>query len=136
MLQSFLKIPVQVHGFQGQWNKAPKADVTCIGTIKGQWNALGRTTILGNKTWNQMAGIRIDMGPVNLDVYTALLPHYPDNRLYLKIVDLCKMYLKGQFHITFKPILSDALKPSTHLGDTVMLGDNTWVNGSQTQHAA
>ncbi len=128
-----------VHDFEGAWRHARPEEISRIGITQGQWNVLGQTTILGSKCWDQMAGIRIDIGPLTWDKFCVFLPtfHKGKTNLYGRLKDLCQLYVGLDYSITAKLILDRTeIKPTTlqsqvdHTHTTFHLGLNTWLHRS------
>lgn len=137
MLHHHFDVNAEIHDFEGAWRHARTDEISHIGTIHGQWNALGQTTILGSKCWDQMAGIRIDIGPLKWDKFCAFLPAFHDKKINLhnRFKDLCQIYVGLDYTITTKLILDRTeIKPTLlqsnidHAHTTFHLGLNTWLH--------
>ncbi len=139
MLHHHFGINTKIHDFEGAWRCARPDEVSHIGAIQGQWNVLGQTAILGSKCWDQMAGIRIDIGPLTWDKFCVFLPTSYKNQtnLYNRLKDLCQIYVGLDYSITVKLILDQSeIKPTilqsqvAHTHTTFHLGLNTWLHRS------
>jgi predicted component of type VI protein secretion system len=72
MLSSFFNIDVEVEQFCGGFtDSAPESETSKLGQI---YNSLGKDTILGNKIWDNMKGIKIHIKSLSLKKYLEFLP--------------------------------------------------------------
>jgi type VI secretion system protein ImpH len=72
MLSSFFEVDVEIEQFCGGFtDPAPESETSKLGQI---YNSLGKDTILGNKIWDSMKGIRIHIKSLNLKKYLEFLP--------------------------------------------------------------
>lgn len=135
ILSTHFRLPVTVHQYQGAWDRAPEQDITKIGSKLGQMNRLGKETILGDKLWNQSAGIRIDVGPMTWKQLTQMLPVQIKDREgkviagseYSALKDLTLLYAGLDNRITFRlKIYSFNVKP-LRLNRQFSLGHNSWL---------
>lgn len=74
LLSSHFGVPVTVSPLQGRWSALEPDDLTTIGRQGGQNHALGRTAVAGRRVWDQTAGIRIRLGPLNRRAFSGFLP--------------------------------------------------------------
>jgi type VI secretion system protein ImpH len=74
LLSSHFGVPVTVSPLQGRWSALEPDDLTTIGRQGGQNHALGRTAVAGRRVWDQTAGIRIQLGPLNRRAFSGFLP--------------------------------------------------------------
>lgn len=144
LLHHHFGISIETHEFQGTWREASMSEVSRIGTHQGQWNALGETTLLGSKTWDQMAAIRIDINDLTWERFSKFLPPvHKDGTTnhYNQLKELCQLYVGLDIAITIKLVLQPHeikpiilyCNPLAHLTDTHplygnRLGHNTWLN--------
>ncbi len=155
LLHHHFDITVHIHDFQGAWRYAAPSDVSRIGVHQGQWNALGQTTLLGSKTWDQMAGIQIDIVDLSWERFCQFLPPADDmlvndNRVsvnyFQQLKELCQLYVGLDFSISvklslhpdqIKPIILCCRSPAESAEGTGAdyypsygnrLGLNTWLN--------
>ena len=136
MLHHHFGVNVDIHDFEGAWRQASPEETTRIGMIQGQWNTLGQTTILGSKCWDQMAGIRIDIGPLSWDKFCSFLPTFHTEKInfHNRLKDLCQLYVGLDYTVKMKLILKrDEIKPiilqnNTNATTTFHLGLNTWLH--------
>ncbi|MES2607281.1 MAG: type VI secretion system baseplate subunit TssG [Pseudomonadota bacterium] len=136
MLHHHFGINVEIHDYEGAWRHARADEISHIGAIHGQWNVLGQTAILGSKCWDQMAGIRIDIGPLKWDKFCTFLPtfHSGKTNLYARLKDMCQLYVGLDYTISAKLVLDrNEIKPTMlqnqvgHTHTAFHLGLNTWL---------
>ncbi|MES2252984.1 MAG: type VI secretion system baseplate subunit TssG [Pseudomonadota bacterium] len=137
MINHHFGVNTKVHNFEGAWRTARFDEISCIGTAQGQWNTLGQTVILGSKGWDQMAGIRIDIGSLTWNKFCAFLPtsRGKQTSLHERLKDLCQLYVGLDFSISVRLILDHTeIKPTIlesqidHTHDSSFrLGLNTWL---------
>lgn len=98
LLSSLFDADIAVEQFVGGLtNEAPYDDLTRIGVIDKKHNALGKTTLLGSKTWDSTLGIIINVRDLSLNQYIDFLPKASekDNKFskLTKIKEIIKMYI-------------------------------------------
>lgn len=135
VLSTHFNMPVEVHQYQGAWERAPDSELTKLGQKTGRMNALGTEAILGDKVWNQSAGIRIDMGPMNWKQISQFMPRKIKNGddetvtglHYDALRDLTLFYAGIDHNIKFRfKVQSYNIKP-LRLNRKFSLGHNSWV---------
>ena len=136
VLETHFNTSINVEQFQGSWVRVSKKDCTTLGAKKGAYNKLGKQTILGNKVWNQDAGIRIDIGPTTWEKINQLMPRKIKNadgkvimgRDHNQLKDLIFFYagMDYKIKIRFKiyPINVKPLRLNKQFG----LGLNSWLS--------
>lgn len=138
MIRHHFNVKTKVHEFIGAWRQACPSEITRIGIINGQWNTLGENVILGSKCWDQMAGIRIDIGPLNWKRFCEFLPiqTHANKHYYLLLKDLSRMYVGIDLSIKAKLILDHSeIRPVVLTKQSApsemtsfYLGLNTWLH--------
>lgn len=71
VLQRYLAADVRVTPFRGAWQRIPQNAQLRLGKTNSR---LGRDAVLGEKAWDQSAGIDVHIGPVAYARFRALLP--------------------------------------------------------------
>jgi type VI secretion system protein ImpH len=66
-------VSVRLEQFQGGWREIPAASRSCLGR-PGRNLALGRSAVAGKRVWDEHAGIRVVLGPLNGQRYPSFLP--------------------------------------------------------------
>lgn len=132
VLQTHFQLNVNIEQFTGDWIQADIKDCTLIGR---QFHALGTETILGNKVWDQAAGIRIDLGPSTWEKMNQLLPckiknkegKFITGRDYQTLQDLIRFYMghshKVKIRYQIHPMNVKPLRLNRQFG----LGYNSWI---------
>ncbi|MDP3371788.1 MAG: type VI secretion system baseplate subunit TssG [Candidatus Paracaedibacteraceae bacterium] len=137
MIHHHFNVKAKIHEFIGAWRHAIPDEITRIGMISGQWNTLGENVVLGSKCWDQMAGIRIDIGPLTWERFCEFLPlqNHTGKHHYHALKDLCRLYVGIDFSINAKLILDrNQIKPvvlqsqlTSPKETSFHLGLNTWL---------
>ena len=68
-----LGVAVRGEPFVGGWLSLPPDQTMVLGR-NGRNNGLGRGSLLGSRVWSQATGIRLVLGPLDLDEFDSLLP--------------------------------------------------------------
>ncbi|MCA9524715.1 MAG: type VI secretion system baseplate subunit TssG [Myxococcales bacterium] len=89
-----------VHGLQcqGHWIYLEPEARTALSTTMGH-NALGVTAIAGRRVWDAQAGFRLDIGPLDWDVFVDFLPI---GRRWDALLKLVRYYTRNAFSFTFR----------------------------------
>jgi len=66
-------LTVRIEQFQGAWREIPEASRSRLGR-PGRNLQLGRTAVAGKRVWDEHAGIRIVLGPLDGQRYPTFLP--------------------------------------------------------------
>lgn len=131
LVQHHFGYPVRVDAFQGQWQSIHPHEQTRIGQHKGAWNALGRTSVLGQKIWQQNAGICITIGPLAYDTFYGFAPFNESNERFLALYTFCRLIVPSTIAIKIEFMMDQTHKKSFYLGTHTKpegyLGKNTWI---------
>lgn len=126
LLRSYFDLPITVSQFQGSWQFAQERDLTRIGVREnGQHQVLGRSAVLGKRSWHQTAGITVHIPALT---YKQFIRFQQETALeYMALRDLTYFYIgEGQqVHITFA-LQREHIEP-TRLNRAFGLGRNTWL---------
>ncbi len=122
ILQDYFTEPIKVLPFTGRWMYIEEDQVTRIG-LSGQYQKLGQGTTLGTRVWNQIAGFTIEIGPVGL---VSFLKFLKTGKKFRQLVELTKLYVDLDCHITLSLILKKEEVPKTYLNGQAALG---WLSG-------
>jgi type VI secretion system protein ImpH len=135
-LQDYLKLPVQVCQFQGQWLHLNENSQTAMGLNN---NRLGQDTLVGDRVWDVQGKVRIRLGPLS---YAEFLDFLPDRsplprrkRIYL-LAQLVQFYLGAELDIEFQLLLKKEEVPSAETGPHTRLGWNSWAHAKPYPQAA
>lgn len=73
LLSDFTGLPVRVSPLQGGWLALDSTQISAIG-VTGRNNRLGQDAMIGNRLWDQQAGITITIGPLGRAELDQCLP--------------------------------------------------------------
>jgi len=131
LLRSYFGLPIVVLQFQPGWQNASERDWTRIGSSHGKHNVLGKSVILGKRSWDQTAGVGLLIPPLTYHQYI----HFRKETAfeYTALRDLTILYLgEGQrIHILFS-VQREEIKP-TCLNRQFELGHTTWITRGDGQ---
>jgi len=158
LLSAFLKLPVQVIQFQGQWLKLDPANCTALGPSpegtrlaglgRGAGlaanNALGRNVVVGDRVWDVQSKIRVRLGPLTYAQFQNFLPDYtprPERKGLFLLSQLVRLYVGPELDVEFQLVLQKEEVPSCSLGAAgpgmgSRLGWNTWSKKKPKTHDA
>jgi type VI secretion system protein ImpH len=139
LLSAFLKLPVQVVQFQGQWLKLDPSNCTALGPPGaaglgrgaglggaglgggkgGANNALGRDVVVGDRVWDVQSKIRVRLGPLTYAQFQDFLPDYapqPQRKGLFLLSQLVRLYVGPELDVEFQLVLQKEEVPSCTLG--------------------
>jgi type VI secretion system protein ImpH len=133
MLRSYLKLPVQVQQFQGQWFRLDPANQSVVGG-PSPTSAMGVNVVVGERVWDVQAKIRVRLGPLSYERFLELLPDrspVPQRKLIFLVAQLVRLYVGLEIDVDVQLVLKAAEVPATNLGRSAAgagsrLGWNTW----------
>jgi len=126
MLQSYFELPIIVSQYQGSWQIAQERDWTRIGVREfAQHQVLGKSAVLGKRSWHQTAGIVVHIPPLTYKQYISF--RMETALEYTALRDLTYFYIgEGQqVHVTFS-LRREEIEP-TYLNQQFGLGHTTWI---------
>lgn len=132
MLSTYYRMPVKIKQFQGAWERADLSETTKLGQ---QFHRLGVETILGDKLWNQSAGIRIDMGPMTWQQLMQVLPTQIKDEngqlisggQYQALKDLILFYSGKDYRVKVRFLVHAFNVKPLRLNRRFALGHNSWL---------
>ena len=128
LLETHFGTKVKITQFKGRWQHGRTEDWSRIGQT-GQFHTLGKTAVLGKRSWNQGAGIHITLGPVKWDKYLDLLPGESG---YKALRELVYFYTGLEYEAEIEVIVDHRTIPGAKLNGQYGLGLTTWLkNGGQ-----
>lgn len=129
ILQSFFGARVEVIEFVGCWLELEPGDRWQM----GQPAVLGRTASVGERVWTRSAKFRLRIGPLSYDDYQRLLPGTGSLERLRSIV---RNYVGDALDFDVNLVLRAEDVPQPKLGETVRLGQTSWVgNTTRTKDA-
>jgi type VI secretion system protein ImpH len=96
-------VTVRLEQFQGAWREIPMASRSCLGR-PGRNLSLGRTAVAGKRVWDEHAGIRIVLGPLNGKRYPSFLP---DGPAHGQLAALARFYFGPDLDCSLRLLLSE-----------------------------
>ncbi|MCI0456391.1 MAG: type VI secretion system baseplate subunit TssG [Gemmataceae bacterium] len=133
MLSSYLKLPVQVQQFQGQWLRLEPTSQSALGEPT-PGAAMGVNVVVGERVWDVQARVRIRLGPLSYERFVEFLPDrspVPERKLIFLVAQLVRLYVGLEVDVDIQLILRAEDVPATKLGRPTLgmgsrLGWNTW----------
>ncbi|VAW80777.1 Uncharacterized protein ImpH/VasB [hydrothermal vent metagenome] len=122
ILSVFFRLTVRIEEFVGEWLDIPEDDY-CY--LKNTGSAqLGKTAVIGVRSWQRQHKYRICMGPIDLQDYQRLLPQ--DSGLK-RLADIVKNYTGHEFKWDLNLVLKKENVPTARLGEYTQLGWTAWM---------
>jgi type VI secretion system protein ImpH len=132
MLAAFVRMPVKVCQFQGQWLRLDEDNQSVMGPLNGN-NCLGRNVIVGDRIWDVQSKIRVQLGPMSYNQFLEFLPDRaprPERKGIFLLAQLVRLYLGPEMDAEFQLILKKDEVPGCKVGPGLGLGSrlgwNTW----------
>ncbi|MDH1263703.1 type VI secretion system baseplate subunit TssG [Pseudomonas sp. GD03944] len=117
--------PIQASAYEGAWRSIPPASRSRLG--RGARNlTLGRTAIAGTQVWDEHAGIRLTLGPLEHEQATRFLP---DGEAHLQLASLASFYFGPDMDCSLSLLVKGAEPLSLTRGGAPRL---RWNTGLQT----
>ncbi|MEO0380818.1 MAG: type VI secretion system baseplate subunit TssG [Pseudomonadota bacterium] len=123
ILQAFFGAKVDVIQFVGCWLDLEPDDRWQMGAP----TQLGRTASIGERVWTRSAKFRLRIGPLSYDEYQRLLPGTGSLERLRAIV---RNYVGDALDWDVNLVLRAADVPQPILGETVKLGQTSWVGNT------
>ncbi len=134
MLSDYLRLPVQVEQFQGQWLQLDESNRSHLGEL-GLNNELGTNVVVGQRVWDVQGRIRVQIGPLTNRQFEVFMPDdsaVPEGKAFYQLSHLIRLYVGPEFEIDVQLLLQPAEVPECRLpessGDGARLGWNTWLS--------
>jgi type VI secretion system protein ImpH len=133
ILAGFLRLPVTIDEFVGEWIGIPADSVCRLGKSR-QTGSLGTNTVAGERMWSAQHKFRLRIGPMAFKDYQRLLP---TGASLPRLVAAVRNYLGDEFAWDLNLVLLQGEVPSLRLGSPLGLGWSTWLGrGPFLQDAA
>jgi len=125
MLGDYFDAAVNVSPLTGRWIDLDPHQHTRIG-VSGQNQALGESTVLGDRAWDQQAGLTVEVG---VSAFNEYLDFLPKGRAHRELVDLSTLYLGRTTGLDIALTLDAEETPSATLGTLLgaRLGEDAWM---------
>jgi type VI secretion system protein ImpH len=138
MIQRFFNIKATAIPFEGKWRVIEKNEGSQIGINQGQYNVLGKSSVLGLRSWDQSAGFTINLPALGWQELQEFLPFKDLNlggKNYQKLQKLGISLMGSQPSIHLNIALKQSENFGTKLNNNFALGWNTWLNGGTPEQA-
>lgn len=129
ILQSFFGAKVEVIEFVGCWLELEQDDRWQMGMP----SQLGRTASIGDRVWTRSAKFRLRIGPLSYEEYQRLLPGTGSLERLRAIV---RNYVGDALDFDVNLVLRAQDVPQPKLGETVRLGQTSWVGNTKRKEDA
>ncbi|HYN22458.1 MAG TPA: type VI secretion system baseplate subunit TssG [Thermoanaerobaculia bacterium] len=123
LLEDCFEVPVEVRERKGSWHSLEEGDVTRLGA-GGQNRALGVSTVLGSRIWEQAACFEVCLGPLSLDSFRSFLP---GGHAHRPLASLVRFYVREELDLSLRLTLKAAEVPELSLGRGARLGWTSWL---------
>lgn len=132
LLEDFFDVPADVQQFVGGWYPLEPDDRCVIGDADDDRNRLGLGAVAGDEIWNEQAGVRVRLGPLDRDRFEAFLP---DGSAYPALKALLRFFSHDQFDFEVQLVLDSDQMSGLRLGDDAgddasasqRLGWSSWI---------
>lgn len=129
ILNGYLKLPVRMEQFVGEWLSLPEFERTRLGAV-GQTSRLGAGAVLGVRVWDRQHRARLLIGPMPLAAFERFLP---GGDLLARVVAWLRTYSGYELAWEIRLILEGKSVPRLALGGAMAgvrnarLGWSTWL---------
>jgi type VI secretion system protein ImpH len=129
LLSNYFQTSVNIKQFIGSWNKLQDTECTRMPSQaqpQGQFNTLGKNTMLGKRVWYSQGKFRIELGPLSPEKFKEFLPRTTSLQ---KLKTLVQTYVGPEFNFDVQ-LISEAHKvPPCQLSaqNPPQLGYFTWL---------
>lgn len=126
LLAHHFGVPVRIQPYVGHWLPLAESERGRLGLGGGRARAmrLGRNAHLGSKVWDRQYSFRVQLGPMDLQQYLALLPGTPG---WQQLQDWVLLYAGMDKRWDAELCLAAAQVPAPRLGRQMRLGLSSWL---------
>ena len=132
ILESFFNIPVEIKQFTGGFVQLDCGEQIMIGR-NGVFNNLGKNSFLGNKVWDSMKCITLNIGPLKLEEYEKFLPKHSkkDQKFSAlqKMKEIIRLYIPSGVDVNIHFFLGKCYVNSTALNGIKRLNKDAFISG-------
>ncbi len=135
MLTDYFNVPVKIEQFIGSWNRLHDDECTRMPSKtlpQGQFNLLGKNTLIGKRVWYSQGKFRVKLGPLSPKQLKQFLPG-SDGLQKLKY--LTTAYIGPELSFDIQLISEEHTIPKCHLSknNPPRLGYFTWLRGKNAK---
>ena len=131
LLHDYFGVPVQVSQFRGRWLTLSEDGKSRLGRGEHGGSAVG-SAVLGGRVWDQQAGFRLRVGPLDLAQFHDFLP---SGTAFAPLAELARFFVGQELDFDVQLLLRAAEVPRCRLGDTgprgPRLGWSTWLKTAE-----
>lgn len=131
ILQDYFGVPVQIWQFKGKWLTLSEESQSRLGRGEEGGSAVG-SAVLGRRVWDQQAGFRVRVGPLDIAQFHDFLP---SGTAFAPLVELARFFVGQELDFDVQLVLKAAEVPRCRLGDTgargPRLGWSTWLKTTE-----
>ncbi len=136
MIEAIVGYPTKVHEFVGRWQELVPEERTRLGERRhdGFRSELGSSAVLGDRVWDVLSGVRIEIGPVRASAVHRLAPRTGD---YPWLPDIVRSYLGPDVDFDiYCRVQRETVQPARLGGDskTTTLGESLWLGALDPNH--
>ncbi len=130
MLSEETEGEVRIVEFAGGWMRLPRAEQSRLASpgLPGRHVQLGIDAAVGSQVWDASSRFLVNLGPLSLPAFKALLPGAP---LHTRLVELTRLQVGLEEDFAFNPVLAADQVPPLKLGapgtGSVQLGWTSWL---------
>lgn len=128
ILRDYFNVPVKVQQFIGKWQWILEEEKTCIGVLKKTYNTLGHEAVLGERYWDEEAGIHLHIGPLKRHNFHEFLP---SGQAYKSLLHLVRLYLSLEWDFALSFTVEKEVCQQTNLNGKSELGWTSWCFSQQ-----
>jgi type VI secretion system protein ImpH len=134
MLSEETGAEVRLIEFAGGWVRLPTPEQTRLAApgLPGRHVALGIDAAVGAQVWDPSSRFLVNLGPMSLRAFEALLPGAP---LHARLAELTRLQVGLEVDFAFNPVLAAAEVPPLQLGlpgpGAARLGWSSWLTAAR-----
>lgn len=123
LLEDCFGVKIEIAERKGSWHALEAGDVTRLGS-SGQNRALGVSTVLGSRIWDQAARFEVRLGPLSLDQLLSFLPEGHAHRPFAAVI---RFSVRQELDFGLRLTLKAEEVPELRLGGGGRLGWTSWL---------
>ncbi len=134
-IKTYFGIHVCLNEFQGKWNKVNHTQYSLIGQ-SGQHQILGKSIILGKKTWNQGGGFLLKFAATSWERAVCFLPIcHKEGKIepgedFIKLRQIIRHYIGPLVFVRIDVQIYPHSLPLFRLNSKSFLGFSTWLRST------
>ncbi len=130
ILSDYFDVPVQVEQFRGAWYPLERSSQCRFEEADSYSEQLGIGAVAGDEIWDPQSGVRVRVGPLNLDQYLDFLP---GGTAYRPLRALTQFFANGELNFDLQLVLRHDEVPPCELGHAGGSGPRLgWVTWAKT----